>query len=143
MARIYRGLLAAFAVMFGLGIALTTAASANAAGDDAKREDDVREIATVSYEDDDDDTNDGTRDGTRDGTNNHTSPGTRTGDNTVNSHDNTGDSNDGTNSRKTGVSRDRDISRGDLTRDWTRDGGDRTRDWSRNHTNDNSRNDTR
>jgi len=42
------------------------------------------------------------------------------------------------------VSRDRDLSRGDNTRDWTRDGkGDRTRDWSQNRTNDRSRNDTR
>ena len=53
------------------------------------------------------------------------------------------DSNDGTNSRHTGVSRDRDRSRGDKTRDFTRDGGDRTRDRSAGHTNDRSRNDTR
>ncbi|MGA9750032.1 MAG: hypothetical protein WBQ50_21475 [Nocardioides sp.] len=50
---------------------------------------------------------------------------------------------DGTNSRMTGVSRDRDRSRGDKTRDWTRDGGDRTRDLTPNLTNDRSRNDTR
>jgi hypothetical protein len=43
----------------------------------------------------------------------------------------------------TGVSRDRDNSRRDLTKDWTRDGGDKTRDFSRNLTNDKSRNDTR
>ncbi len=53
------------------------------------------------------------------------------------------DSNDGTNSRHTAVSRDRDKSRGDKTKDWTRDGGDRTRDHSANRTNDRSRNDTR
>jgi len=41
------------------------------------------------------------------------------------------------------MSRDRDRSRGDLTKDWTRDGGDRTRDHSKNQTNDRSRNDTR
>jgi hypothetical protein len=52
-------------------------------------------------------------------------------------------SNDNTNSRVTGVSRDRDKSRGDLTKDWTRDGGDKTRDHSANRTNDRSRNDTR
>ena len=43
-----------------------------------------------------------------------------------------------------GVSRDRDSSRGDLTRDRTKDGpGGSKRDWSQNHTNDRSRNDTR
>lgn len=52
-------------------------------------------------------------------------------------------SRDHTNSRYTAVSRDRDKSRGDLTRDWTMDGGERTRDWSKNSTNDNTRNDTR
>ncbi len=52
-------------------------------------------------------------------------------------------SRDTTNSRHTAVSRDRDRSRGDLTRDWTMDGGDRTRDWSKNSTNDKTRNDTR
>jgi hypothetical protein len=130
MARIYRALIAAFAVLFGLGLALMSTTGANA-GEDAKREDDVREIATVSYDDDDDDdTNTGN---------------TNTGNNTVNSNDRTGDSNDGTNSRVTAVSRDKDRSRGDLTKDFTRDGkgGDRTRDWSQNRTNDRSRNDTR
>ncbi len=58
--------------------------------------------------------------------------------------DRTGKSNDRTNSRFTPVSKDRDWSRGDLTRDKTRDGkGGKKRDWSRNHTNDRSRNDTR
>lgn len=52
-------------------------------------------------------------------------------------------SNDRTRSNKTRVSRDRDRSRGDKTRDWTRDGGDRTRDVTANRTNDRSRNDTR
>lgn len=50
---------------------------------------------------------------------------------------------DGTNSRYSKVSRDRDRSRGDRTKDWTRDGGDRTRDRSRGATNDRSRHDTR
>jgi len=54
------------------------------------------------------------------------------------------DSNDGTNSRHTAVSRDRDRSRGDLTRDRTKDGpGGPTRDWTRNKTNDRTRNDSR
>ena len=52
-------------------------------------------------------------------------------------------SNDNTNSRHTAVSRDRDRSRGDKTKDWTRDGGDKTRDHSANRTNDRSHNDTR
>lgn len=52
-------------------------------------------------------------------------------------------SRDKTNSRVTPVSRDRDKSRGDLTRDWTMDGGDRTRDWTANSTNDRSKHDTR
>ena len=54
------------------------------------------------------------------------------------------DSNDGTGSGHSAVSRDRDRSRGDLTRDRTRDGaGGVKRDWSGGHTNDRSRNDTR
>ena len=51
--------------------------------------------------------------------------------------------NDNTRSNFTRVSRDRDLSRSDKTKDWTRDGGSRTRDWSANRTNDRSRNDTR
>lgn len=50
---------------------------------------------------------------------------------------------DHTRSNFTRMSRDRDKSRSDKTRDWTRDGGDRTRDWSKNWTNDRSRADTR
>ena len=41
------------------------------------------------------------------------------------------------------MTRDRDISKGDLTKDRTMDGGDPTRDLTQNHTNDASRNDTR
>ena len=41
------------------------------------------------------------------------------------------------------MSRDRDRSRGDKTRDWTKDGKGKRRDWSANKTNDRSRNDTR
>lgn len=65
--------------------------------------------------------------------------------NTGNSGQTSGvDSNDATGSRHTSVSRDRDLSVGDQTRDWTKDGsGDRKRDWSSGHTNDNTRNDTR
>lgn len=54
------------------------------------------------------------------------------------------DSNDGTNSRVTSVSRGDDRSRGDLTRDRTKDGlGTSTRDRTADHTNDRSRHDTR
>jgi hypothetical protein len=54
------------------------------------------------------------------------------------------DSGDGTDSRHTPVSMDRDRSRGDLTRDRTKDGpGTSTRDRSSNQTNDGTRNDTR
>ena len=53
-------------------------------------------------------------------------------------------SNDGTNSRVTAVSRDTDRSRGDLTRDRTKDGpGAATRDRTAGSTNDGSRHDTR
>ncbi|MGQ0632230.1 MAG: hypothetical protein ACT4P1_14505 [Sporichthyaceae bacterium] len=53
-------------------------------------------------------------------------------------------SHDATNSKFSKVSRDRDISRGDLTRDLTNDGkGKNNVDDSRNSTNDQSRNDTR
>ncbi|MFS3128767.1 hypothetical protein ACLM5J_10210 [Nocardioides sp. Bht2] len=57
-------------------------------------------------------------------------------------------SRDHTRSNFTKVSRDRDRSRGDKTRDWTRDGAKKQgkkeiRDWSANSTNDRSRNDTR
>ena len=69
-----------------------------------------------------------------------------TGDNTGNSAGATSgvDSNDHTGSGYSAVSRDGERSRGDRTRDWTKDGaGDRNRDWSAGQTNDRSRNDTR
>jgi hypothetical protein len=54
------------------------------------------------------------------------------------------DSNDGTNSGVSSVSRDTDLSRGDLTRDRTNDGpGGPTRDRTGGSTNDGSRHDTR
>jgi hypothetical protein len=93
----------------------------------AKREDDAPSLVLVA-DDDDDDTND---------------DDDETNTNSPSYTDQSRDTNDNTNSRVTGVSRDRDNSRGDKTRDWTRDGGDRTRDWSANKTNDRSRNDTR
>jgi hypothetical protein len=54
------------------------------------------------------------------------------------------ETNDNTRSNYSNVSRDRDRSRGDLTRDLTRDGGNGpTRDLTADSTNDKSRNDTR
>ena len=106
------------------GLLALPATSALADGTSAvKRDDDSPEIVLVADQDDDD-TNDGSGTNTR-------------------SRSRTGNSNDGTNSRHSAVSRDRDHSRGDLTKDRTRDGGDRTRDWSAHQTNDRSRNDTR
>ena len=126
-----RGLVAMLAAVFGAGLFLVSTTSGATAGSDdravlAKRQDSVSEL--VAVDDDDDDAKDPTD--------------TRT--NNTNSH--TGQSNsanDNTNSRVTNVSRDRDLSRRDLTKDGTRDGGDRTRDHSRNYTNDASRHDTR
>jgi hypothetical protein len=109
------------ATLLAWGLLAAPTASA-ADGDLVKREEDRVDLVLVDDRDDDD-TNDDTG-------------------NTGNSG--TGNSNDATNSRFTGVSRDRDASRGDKTRDWTRDGsGDNKRDWSANRTNDGSRNDTR
>lgn len=96
-------------------------------GDDVatKREDNLTELVLVD-DDDDDDTND----------NSNTNSKSRFTGSSRSTRDNT-------RSNFTKVSRDRDISRSDKTKDWTRDGGSRTRDWSANRTNDRSRNDTR
>ncbi len=115
-------------------LAMTASTTANAdrgpANQDAyvKREDQSPDLVLVA-DDDDDDT--GTR--TRTGRDDATTQGTGSSRSRA----------DGTNSRYSKVSRDRDRSRGDRTKDWTRDGGDRTRDWSQNKTNDESRHDTR
>jgi len=125
------------AAVLGVGtLAAGGAASAQDGNDPvAKREESVSAVLTADDDGDDDDTDVGGRD----------TGNTRTGAGTGSNHSNdrSGVSRDGTNSRHTKVSRDRDKSRGDLTKDWTRDGGDRTRDHSRNKTNDRSRNDTR
>ncbi|QIX27303.1 hypothetical protein ncot_12345 [Nocardioides sp. JQ2195] len=99
----------------------------------AKRDDDMPDLVLVSDDDDDDDTND------RD-TRSQVSRQSR----------NTGLSratNDNTRSNFTRMSRDRDHSRSDKTRDWTRDGVKQgqasDRDWSANRTNDRSRHDSR
>jgi hypothetical protein len=121
-----RSLTALFAAVFAGGIFLVTPTGATAAPEEravvAKRQDAVSELATV--DDDDDDAN-------RDQTNTNSNTRSKTG--------NSRSARDNTNSRVTKVSRDRDLSRRDLTKDRTRDGGDRTR----NHTNDGSRHDTR
>ena len=112
------------ATLLAAGLLYTSASAADS--DLVKREEDRVDLVLVDDRDDDD-------------TNDDTSTGGNTG-----ADSGTGNSNDATNSRFTGVSRDRDSSRGDKTRDWTRDGaGGDKRDWSGNKTNDRSRNDTR
>ncbi len=118
------------AAAFGLSPLVVGQAASAAAGDGdrlyANREDSVTEVVAIDNDDDLDDDTSRSRTG-----------GDGTGA--------TANSNDGTNSRMTGVTRgDRDVSRGDLTKDVTRDGkGDLTRDNSRHATNDSSRDDTR
>ncbi len=118
-----------------VGAGLLAFPAAQAADSDVfwKRDDDRADVVMTVDDDDDDDTNDNTNN-----TNNTNNTDDNTGDDTSGV-----DSNDNTNSRVSAVSRDRDISQGDRTRDFTRDGGDKTRDTSRNSTNDKSRNDTR
>jgi hypothetical protein len=114
-------------VMMGLAGGLLTASARDSEDLAAKREEDSIVLVAAEEDDDDDDSNDVA--GGTDSRSGFTSGV---------------DSNDRTNSRHTGVSRDRDRSRGDLTRDRTKDGpGGKKRDWSKNHTNDRSRNDTR
>ena len=108
-----------------LAFPATTVAAGN--GNDAvflKREEQASDLVLVA-DDDDDDTNDNTNDNTSV----NTGFSAATGDNTR--------------SNFTRVSRDRDLSRSDKTKDRTRDGGDRTRDVTPNLTNDRSRSDTR
>lgn len=112
--------------------------SAVAAGDDdvaAKRNEDSADVVVVSDDDGDDDTGTNGDDDTA---------GTNTGGTNTGTGTNSGDQNDPTNSNVTAPTQGDDNSNGDLTRDMTRDGaGAKKRDWSQNHTNDNSRNDTR
>lgn len=122
--------LGAVAGAVGAGIlALPVAAVADSSDVFYKRDDDRADVVMSVEDRDDDDTNDGT---------NNTN-------NTANTAGDTSgvDSNDATNSNVTAVSRDKDVSQDDLTRDWTRDGGDKTLDQTANQTNDRSRNDTR
>lgn len=124
--------LAVLLLGLAIGLAMSLPAVADVGREEAARtraDEDAFDI--VAVDEDDDDTNDASGDTDDTGK----SGGTKTsGEN----------SKDGTNSAHTGVSKDRDRSRGDLTKDRTRDGGGgSTRDHSRNHTNDKSRNDTR
>ena len=131
MQALFRATIAAFAALLGLGLFAMTA-STPASADDvvAKREDSANVLLSEDDDDDDDDDDDNDDDDDDDDTG-------------ASSPSGTGVSNDGTGSRVTAVSRDRDISNDDLTKDRTMDGGDPTRDLTQNHTNDASRNDTR
>ena len=113
----------------GVGLLALPGATVAASFDDdaaVKREDGVTELVLVDDDDDDDTADDGVD-----------SADTFTGFSRSTS--------DRTRSNVTKVSRDRDVSRSDKTKDFTFDGpGDtRTRDWTANRTNDRSRNDTR
>ena len=109
----------AFAILAGLPAQI---ALSGASDEVVLKKDEFKEVVAMDGDDDDGDSNSNSRSGYTSGV----------------------DSNDRTGSGHTGVSRDRDRSRGDKTRDWTRDGrGDLKRDWSGGHTNDRSRNDTR
>ena len=119
---------AAFAVLGPIGSALAATDGRTDTQIVLRDEDDDAGLATLERDDDPDDVADDTDDGG--GDSNSATSGVN--------------SNDGTNSRYTSVSRNRDRSRGDLTRDRTKDGpGGATRDRSAHHTNDRSRNDTR
>ena len=111
---------AAFAGLVTTGLLALPISSAFAADDVAmKRQDDAPDLVLVADDEADDDlaSNTGKTGG---------------GDTNSRSRDTSGaNSNDGTGSGHSAVSRDRDKSRGDRTRDWTKDGkGDKTRDHS-------------
>ena len=128
MQGLFRATIAALAALLGFGLfAMTQSTVAFADDAVAKRED----SATVLLSEDDDDD---------DGDDDDDTDTEQTG---ASSPSGTGVSNDGTGSRVTAVSRDRDVSNDDLTKDRTMDGGDPTADLSQNHTNDASKNDTR
>lgn len=141
--------------LVSLGVmGLTASAAAGDTSLAAKREDQATELVAVSDDEDEDDdeaatgaetsTNSGTGTGRGDGTaGTITYQDAQTGTNTATNTGSDNSTHDMTNSRFTAVSRDGELSRGDLTRDWTMDGGDRTIDLTPNLTNDKSRNDTR
>ena len=102
---------AAFAGLVTTGLLALPISSAFADDVAMKRQDDGAELVLVTDDDDDDDLAGNTGGGTNSG-----GGGTNSG---------TGNSNDGTGSGFTGVSRDRDRSRGDKTKDWTKRRGGR------------------
>lgn len=119
----------------GVGLMALPGATVAASFDEGaavKREDGVTELVLVDDDDDDD-----TADDSVDSADSVASADTFTGFSRS--------TNDRTRSNFTKVSRDRDISRSDKTRDWTRDGKNdrKKRDWTADSTNDRSRNDTR
>lgn len=125
-------LVAAPLVMFGpVGSAVAADATPGETSAMLTKQEDGDDPVLLDRDDDDQDRFRGTG---GDDTNNSGSGGFTSGQ----------DSNDGTNSRHTGVTRNTDRSRGDLTRDRTKDGpGASTIDRSRHQTNDGSRHDTR
>lgn len=136
------------ATLAAAGVVLTGAVAVPtvALGDNAvKRDEDTPDVVLVEEEDDDDTATTGAGGATttagETGTNDDTR--TNTGNTDTGTETSSGDQNDPTNSRVTAVSRDKDLSQGDLTRDWTQDGpGPMTLDTSQS-TNDASKNDTR
>lgn len=116
-----RGSLIGLAGLVGVGVMAWPTVGASSADGYLKRDEQETEIVLV--DDDGDDSNDTSR-SRNTGISNPTSDNTR--------------------SNFTRVSRDRDLSRSDKTRDRTRDGkGPMKRDWSGGRTNDRSRNDSR
>ena len=120
-----RGSVIVLAGLVGAGVLAWPTVAATSADGYLKR--DEQEVDLVLVNDDDDDSNDDTNAGT---VSRNTGFSRATGDNTR--------------SNFTRVSRDRDLSRSDKTRDKTFDGpGGLKRDWSGGRTNDRSRNDSR
>jgi hypothetical protein len=126
----------------GAGLVVVGVGVASASNDDqtyAKREDNAKEWILTADDDDD-----GDDDNRLSGTNTNTNTGSRISRGTRHTRESSGRSGDRTGSRHTRMSRDRDRSRGDKSRDFTRDGkGGPKRDFSANLTNDRSRNDSR
>lgn len=136
--RIARGSVIGLAGLVGAGVLAWPAVGATSASDQVYVKRQEADVELVAYDDEDDDDT-GAKKLQRDTRSRDTDTRSRV---SRQSRSNQA-SRDATNSRKSRVSRDRDRSRGDLTRDWTRDGGKKQRDWSSGSTNDWSRNDTR
>lgn len=139
--------IATLATSVGAGLVVVGVGAANANDDDqvyGKRDDNANEWIVVADDDDDGGDDDNGLRGTNTGTRGGTNTGTHTRTGTWHSREDSGRSGDRTGSNRTAVSRDRDHSWGDKSRDWTHDGpGGGTRDFKPNLTNDRSRNDTR